>query len=323
MIPIRDTVPSKNHPVVTTAIISVNVVVFLYQLTLGPGIDRFIFTFGLVPSRYFVPHVSAYFSSGEQALALISYMFLHGGFWHLLGNMWSLYIFGDNVEDRLGSVRYLIFYLLCGTASGLTHLYLNPYSNIPTIGASGAIAGVMGAYFLLYPTSKILTLIPIVFIPLFFEIPSFVFLGIWFLIQFISAAGSSQASGGIAWWAHVGGFLSGMLFLKLFLLLPGTGITEQMRKVTTKKTTQRLHVLHPEKKTEDPNVYGNLSITPYEAIIGTEKMVTLPAGFQQARMFKVKVPPGVMRGTILRLSGIGKILPDGTRGDLLLTVDIL
>lgn len=324
MIPIRDTISSKNHPVVTYTLIAMNIAVFLLQLTQGPGLDRFVYIHGLVPARYTVAQVAEYFTLGQQMFSFFSYMFLHGGFWHLLGNMWSLYIFGDNVEDRLGSIRYAVFYVLCGATSGVSHLLLNPMSNVPTIGASGAIAGVMGAYFILYPGAKILTLIPIVFIPLFFEIPAFVFLGIWFLIQFLSAAGTSgRMASGIAWWAHVGGFVSGMIFLKLFLQVPTTGITDQMRQVTTKKKTHRFQMLHPEKTEEDPNLYGTLSITPYEAIAGTEKLVTLPVGFQQRRAFKVKVPPGVLRGTTLRLAGIGKMLSDGTRGDLLLRVDIL
>lgn len=323
MIPIRDTVSSKNHPVVTFSIIVINVLAFIFQVAQGPYQERFVYLFGLVPARYSISHVADYFTLGQQVFAFFSYMFLHGGILHLLGNMWSLYIFGDNVEDRLGSARYLIFYLLCGTASGVTHLLLNLHSNIPTIGASGAIAGVMGAYFILYPGAKILTLIPIVIIPFFFEVPAFVFLGIWFLIQFLSAAGSGSMGGGIAWWAHVGGFISGMVLIKIFSLVPDTGITEQMRKVTAKKKTGRLQVLHPQKTGQDPNLYGTLAITPFEAIAGTEKMVTLPGGFQQRRMYKVKVPPGVLRGTTLRLAGAGKSLPDGTRGDLLLQVDIL
>ncbi len=178
MIPLRDTTRSRNYPAVNTALIAANGLLFLVQLAQGPQQDAFIYTYGLVPARYSVPHVAAYFTSFQQALALLSFMFLHGGFWHLLGNMWSLYIFGDNVEDRLGPFRYLLFYLLCGWASGLFHLFLNWQSPVPTIGASGAIAGVMGAYLLLYPRSKILTLIPIFFIPYFIEIPAFFFLGL-------------------------------------------------------------------------------------------------------------------------------------------------
>ncbi len=133
----------------------------------------------------------------------MSYMFLHGGFWHFLGNMWFLYIFGDNIESRMGSLKFLGFYGICGILSGFFHFLLHPVSPIPTIGASGAVAGVMGAYFLFFPRTKILTLFPIVIFPLFFEIPAFIFLGIWFLMQFMNAAGSG-ASTGVAWWAHVG-----------------------------------------------------------------------------------------------------------------------
>ena len=130
-----------------------------------------------MPARYTVPEISGYFSIGQQVFSFVSFMFIHGGFWHLLGNMWSLYILGDNVEDRLGPLRYLAFYLLCGITSGLTHIIINHHSQLPTIGASGAIAGVMGAYFILYPKSKILTLIPIFIIPYFVEIPAFFFNG--------------------------------------------------------------------------------------------------------------------------------------------------
>ena len=238
MIPIRDTLSSKNYPVVNTAIIGLNVLVYLIQMSQGGQAGRFIYIYGLVPARYSLPQIASYFSLEQQLFSLISFMFLHGGFWHLLGNMWSLYIFGDNIEDRLGSLRYLLFYLLCGLASGLFHLLLNLNSNVPTIGASGAIAGVMGAYFLLFPKSRILTVIPILFIPFFIEIPAYFFLGIWFLLQFLSAAGSDGIAGGIAWWAHIGGFISGMILLKLFHVFPDSGITQQLRHVTEKKRLQ-------------------------------------------------------------------------------------
>ena len=140
MIPIRDTVQSKNYPVVNTVIIALNVLLYLVELAQGERLNHFILIYGLVPVRYSVPEISAYFTLGQQAFAFLSFMFLHGGFWHLLGNMWSLYTFGDNVEDRLGHLRYVIFYLLCGGASGLSHLFLNWHSQVPTIGASGAIA---------------------------------------------------------------------------------------------------------------------------------------------------------------------------------------
>ncbi len=136
MIPIRDTVSSKNYPVINNVIIGINVTLYLMELMQGGGLGKFIYIYGLVPARYSVPQLRSYFSIGEQIIPFISFMFLHGGFWHLLGNMWSLYIFGDNVEDELGHVRYLLFYLLCGLTSGFVHLIFNLHSNIPTIGAS-------------------------------------------------------------------------------------------------------------------------------------------------------------------------------------------
>ena len=321
MFPIRDTIPSKTYPVVTHALIGINVVVFLYQMTLGPNLDKFIYIYGLVPARYTVDYYAQYFSFGQQAFAWISFMFLHGGFMHLLGNMWTLYIFGDNVEDHLGSIRYLVFYLLCGLASGLSHMLLNSGSNIPTIGASGAIAGVMGAYFLLHPGARILTLIPILFIPWFVEIPAFVFLGFWFFLQFLNAAGSGTA-GGVAWWAHIGGFVFGMIFLKLFSRVPATGIGDRLRSATQKRHTSRLQVIRPSAPGEDLNLYGVIDVTAYESLTGTRKLVTVPWGFRR-KMVRVSVPPGVNEGTKLRLKGLGKPGPDGQSGDLMLKVRIL
>lgn len=321
MIPIRDTIRSKSLPVVNLSLIGINVVIFLLQSSLGGDLDRFFYYYGLVPARYFDPHLKSYFSTGNQLFAFLSFMFLHGGILHLLGNMWSLYIFGDNIEDRLGPARYLFFYLACGLASGLSHMLLSPHSNIPTIGASGAIAGVMGAYFLLYPTAKVLTLIPIIFIPWFVEIPAFFFLGFWFLIQFINAAGSDSQAAGIAWWAHIGGFVFGMASIKLFKLLPSTGVSSRMQTLTAKKRTHRLQVIHPSPSGNDHHLYGVVTVTPYEAMIGTRKLVNIPWGFQK-RLFNVLVPPNVSEGTVLRLKGLGKIIPDGQRGDLLLKVRI-
>lgn len=317
MIPIRDTIPSKNYPVVNITLIGVNVVIFLLELAQGPGLDRFIYIYGLVPARYTLPQISIHFSVSQQILSFLSFMFLHGGFWHLLSNMWSLYIFGDNVEDRLGSFRYLVFYLLCGLLSGLSHLFLNLYSNMPTIGASGAIAGVMGAYFILYPAARILTLIPIFIIPYFIEIPAFFFLGFWFLLQFLSAAGTRADISGIAWWAHIGGFIFGIIFLKLFLVFPGIGASEKIRRVTVKKKTDQFQVVHPIGPGEDLQLYGTLRITPYEAMEGTSKMVNIPWGFKK-RLFRINIPPGVKDGNVLRLKGLGKEASDGRRGDLLL-----
>jgi rhomboid family protein len=321
MIPIRDTIPSKNYPIANTTIIGINVIIYLIEMAQGPNLDRFVYMYGLVPARYSIPQIASYFTFGQQALSLVSFMFLHGGFWHILGNMWFLYIFGDNVEDRLGPFRYLVFYLLCGLVSGLSQLFFNFHSNVPTIGASGAIAGVMGAYLILHPHSKILTLIPIIFIPWFIEIPAFFFLGFWFFFQFINAAGSHGHISGIAWWAHIGGFVFGMVCLKIFLALPETGVSEKLRRVTAKRKTHRLQVIRPVGPGTAPHLYGTINITPFEAMIGTQKLVNIPWGFQK-RIVKVKVPPGVKEGSKLRLKGLGKITGDDQRGDLYLKVMI-
>lgn len=321
MFPIRDTISSKNYPVVNNTIIGINVVLFLFEMAQGANLDRFVYIYGLVPARYSMPQISSYFTTGQQLLSWLSFMFLHGGFWHLLGNMWSLYIFGDNVEDRLGPFRYLVFYLLCGITSGLSHLLFNFHSNMPTIGASGAIAGVMGAYLILHPHSKILTLIPIIFIPWFIEIPAFFFLGFWFVLQFINAAGSHGNIGGIAWWAHIGGFVFGIVLLKIFLMLPETGVSNKMRRVTAKRKTHRLQVVRPGGLGKDPHLYGTIDITSFEALAGTQKLINIPKGFHK-RIVKVIVPPGVKEGSKLRLKGLGKTASDGQRGDLYLKVMI-
>jgi membrane associated rhomboid family serine protease len=321
MIPIRDTIPARSYPVVTHSLIGICVVIYLLEMAQGPGLEKFIYVYGLVPARYSIPHVSSYFSTLQQVFSLISFMFLHGGFWHLLGNMWFLYIFGDNVEDRLGSLRYLCFYLTCGITSGLFHLMFNFHSNMPTIGASGAIAGVMGAYLMLYPHSRILTLIPIIIIPWFIEIPAYFFLGFWIFLQFINAAGSHANTAGIAWWAHIGGFAFGAIFLKAFMALPATGVSDKIRQFTVRKKTDRLQVIRPAGIGSDAHLYGTIAVTAFEAFKGTSKLVNIPWGFQK-RMIQVKVPPGVKDGSKLRLKGLGKITPDGQRGDLFLKVAI-
>jgi hypothetical protein len=318
MIPIRDTTPSKTYPVVNSLLIGFNVLVFLLQSASKAHPERFFYIYGMVPARYTVPEIADYFPISRQLFSLVSFMFLHGGFWHLLGNMWTLYIFGDNVEDRLGHVRYLVFYLVCGVVSGLVHFLSNVYSNVPIVGASGAIAGVMGAYFLLYPTSRILTLIPILIFPLFVEIPAFVFLGLWFLLQFLSATGGGTATG-IAWWAHIGGFLCGMALLQVFRTVPKTGITERLKPITERKSSPRLQVIRPVGRPDDLNLYGTLRVTPREAAYGARKLVNIPWGFHD-RMFQVRVPPGIQEGTNLRLAGIGKRDPEGARGDVVLRV---
>jgi curved DNA-binding protein CbpA len=180
---------------------------------------------------------------------------------------------------------------------------------------------VMGAYFILHPRSKILTLIPIFFIPYFINIPAYIFLGLWFLLQFINAAGSHGSAGGIAWWAHIGGFIFGMLFLKLFSALPDTGMSRRMRQLTTKRKTPRLQIIRPASSGEDPHLYALIKITPYEALTGTRKLVNIPLGFQK-RMFNVRIPPGIREGTVLRLKGLGQRLRSGEIGDLYLKVTI-
>jgi membrane associated rhomboid family serine protease len=322
MIPLRDTIPTRNFPIVNTTIIGINVLVYLIQIGQGKEFFRFIYTYGLIPVRYTMPQLGAEYFLGNAIFAFVSFMFLHSGFWHLLGNMWSLYIFGDNVEDRLGPIRYLAFYLLCGVASGVSHLLLNLQSDIPIIGASGAIAGVMGAYFILHPHSRILTLIPIFFIPYFLEIPAFFFLGIWFVLQFVSAALGLGDFGGIAWWAHIGGFVFGILFLKLFLMLPQTGITGKVQKATAKKKTHRFQVIRPVGTGPDQHMHAIIEVTPHEARTGVRKLVNIPRGFHR-RLLNVGVPPGVKEGTLLRLKGLGKsAYQTGEKGDLYLKVKI-
>ena len=322
MIPIRDTIPSKNYPVINHTIIGINVALYLFEMSQGANLDRFIYIYGLVPARYSVPQIASYFSTGQQLFSLLSFMFLHGGFFHLLGNMWFLYIFGDNIEDRLGPFRYIAFYLLCGITSGLSHLVLNFHSNMPTIGASGAVAGVMGAYLILHPHAKILTLIAIIIIPWFIEIPAFFFLGLWFVLQFLNATGTHGSASGIAWWAHIGGFVFGIVFLKILLALPETGATDRMRRVTAKRKTHRLQVIRPIGPGKDPHLYGTIAVTSFEALVGTKKLVNIPWGFQK-RIVKVIVPPGVKEGSKLRLKGLGKTTSDGQRGDLYLKVAIV
>ena len=319
MIPIRDTNRSKSYPVVNLALIAANVFFYLVEISQGPLEDRFVYIYGLVPARYSVPEIASLFTAWQQGIAFLSFMFLHGGFLHLLGNMWSLYIFGDNVEDRLGPARYLLFYLLCGWASGLSHLVTNLYSQIPTIGASGAIAGVMGAYLVLYPSSRILTLIPIFFIPYFIEVPAYLFLGLWFILQFISAAGSGGQTTGVAWWAHIGGFVFGIVLLKLFVKTPALGVSRRLQAAVPKTKTPRLQVIRTSSPSDDTNIYAQISLTPREAQFGARKLVNIPWGFQ-SRIFRVTVPPGVRQGTILRLAGMGKRISEREKGDLFLTI---
>ena len=209
MIPIRDVIPSRTVPFVTIGLIVLNTLVFFDELTLSPGkLSEFMLVYGVVPSAF-------------NWTSVLTSMFLHGGWLHVLGNMLYLWIFGDNVEDRLGHGRYLVFYLICGAAAAVAQVASSPNSGIPTVGASGAIAGVMGAYFVLYPHSRVLTLIPIFLIMELIEVPAIAFLGIWFLMQLFSGVGSiarttGSNGGGIAFWAHIAGFLAGIVGVFVF-----------------------------------------------------------------------------------------------------------
>src|SRR6185436_14635094 len=215
MIPLRDIIPSRTTPVVTIALIVINVLVFLYELALGRGVNAFTLYWGLVPAAF-------------SWVTVLTSMFLHGGLMHVAGNMLYLWIFGDNVEDRMGHGRYLVFYLLCGIAAALAQTITVPDSVVPMVGASGAIAGVMGAYFVLYPRSRIVTLVPLFFFIQLIEVPAIFFLGIWFLMQFLSGVGSIVSTvgnagngsggpiGGIAFWAHIAGFVAGITGVVLF-----------------------------------------------------------------------------------------------------------
>jgi membrane associated rhomboid family serine protease len=220
MIPLRDANPSRSFPIVTIVFIIINAFIFLYEVSLGRNLDEFFNIFALIPEKYFNQGALGGFSYLKRFYPFITSQFLHGGWMHLIGNMWFLWIFGDNIEDRLGHGKYILFYLLCGVAAGLTHVYSNPSSPVPTVGASGAIAGVMGAYTILYPRAKVLTLFIFFFFIRFIDVPAFIFLGVWFVIQFLSGAATMASGGahaGVAWWAHIGGFVVGVLFV---ILLP-------------------------------------------------------------------------------------------------------
>ena len=208
MIPLRDVITSRTTPYVTFALIALNAAVFVYQFLLGNTVEEFILYFGLIPAAF-------------SWVTVVTSMFLHGGLLHFGGNMLYLWIFGDNVEDRMGHGRFLVFYLLCGTAAALAQTASRPDSVIPMVGASGAIAGVMGAYFVLYPHSRIVTLLPFFVFFHIVEVPAIFFLGVWFVMQLLSGVGSigvttAGETGGIAFWAHAAGFLAGLSGVLVF-----------------------------------------------------------------------------------------------------------
>jgi membrane associated rhomboid family serine protease len=219
--PLKDTIPCSIFPIFNYLLIITCTLAFFGELSVGDqGLNPFIDTWGLVPA-----HLIAHPDVGEIETIFTS-MFLHGGWGHLLGNMWFLYIFGDNVEERFGHFFYPIFYLFCGCCAALAQVFINPDSNVAMIGASGAISGVLGAYFIFYPQARVLTLIPLGVFTRIMEVPAILFLGLWFLMQFftgVSALAISSAgeeTGGVAFWAHVGGFVAGVV-IALFMPKPG------------------------------------------------------------------------------------------------------
>lgn len=211
MIPLRDSTPGKHFPLVTVLLIILNLYIFYFETTLSSqGMEQLISSLGLVPARYnqLLP-LSAY-------LPFLTSMFLHGSWMHVIGNMWVLWLFGDNVEDNMGKVNFLLFYLLCGLIAAITHYYVNPSSTVPVVGASGAVAGIMGAYFLMFKHARVLTFVPPFFL---FNLPAWIYLGFWALTQLYSGTVQLSSSAGqqIAFWAHVGGFTAGMLLYRLFI----------------------------------------------------------------------------------------------------------
>ncbi|HYC89413.1 MAG TPA: rhomboid family intramembrane serine protease [Thermoanaerobaculia bacterium] len=216
MIPLRDDNPRRTFPIVTYLLVALNVLAFAWELSLGQQLDRALFNIAFIPARYWLPGHWVF-----DLMTIVTSMFLHGGLMHIGSNMLYLWIFGDNVEDRLGHFRYLLFYLLCGFLATFAHAVFSPGSRIPAIGASGAIAGVLGAYLILYPHARVMTLIPIFFLITIRQLPAIFILGFWFVLQLFSGVGSlgvpdAQDMGGVAYFAHIGGFVAGMALIGLF-----------------------------------------------------------------------------------------------------------
>jgi membrane associated rhomboid family serine protease len=218
MLPLRDDVPSRTFPFVTVGLIAANLVVFIGDLARSGGLQQAAYDYGFIPG-----YLTAFASGegvpvGQAFLPLFSSMFLHGGWLHLIGNMWYLWIFGDNVEDRLGHVSFLLFYVLCGLIGNLAHYVFNTGSALPAIGASGAVSGVLGAYLISYPRARVLVVLPLFVFWQLIRLPALVVLGFWLVLQFLNGAVSLAhgMDGGVAWWAHVGGFAGGMLVFLIF-----------------------------------------------------------------------------------------------------------
>jgi len=219
MIPLKDTTPRRSFPFITVLLIVANFIVFFHQISLSPAAgDAFIRVYGLVPHRIQLALAGRHYTLVQALVPFFTCMFLHGGWLHIIGNMWFLWIFGGNVEDRMGSASYLLFYVICGLGAGISQVAFSWGSVIPSIGASGAIAGVLGAYIIYFPRSRILSLVPLLVIWFMARIPAWIFIGLWFVVEFLSGLGSlaTATSAGIAWWAHVGGFLLGAILAKSF-----------------------------------------------------------------------------------------------------------
>jgi len=220
MIPIRDKNPSGTFPYVTISIIVLNVSVFLYEISLGPNLNIFLMKYGVVPLKVKHFSIDSDVTFINTFFPFISSPFLHGGFIHLIGNMWFLWIFGDNIEDKLGHFKFIIFYVICGITASYVHVIFNSQSNIPCIGASGAIAGVLGAYMVTFPYARIITIVPLFIFIQIIELPAIIVLGFWFVIQFFfGTASMSTSGGGVAWWAHIGGFASGIIMFYVIRIL--------------------------------------------------------------------------------------------------------
>jgi membrane associated rhomboid family serine protease len=215
MIPLRDLNPTRTTPFVNYLIIAVNILMFMWELSFGPNLERALFNVAFIPARFWTPGYLV-----PNLFTIFISMFLHGGLLHIASNMLYLWIFGDNIEDRLGHGRYLLFYLLCGFGATMSHAFFNAGSRVPAIGASGAIAGVLGAYLILFPTARVTTLIPIFVFITIRELPAVFILGLWFVLQLFSGVGSlsvvaQEQTGGVAYFAHIGGFVLGMILVKV------------------------------------------------------------------------------------------------------------
>lgn len=207
MFPLRDDIPSSRRPVITYILVAINVFVFIYEMSLGRGLRSFVISYGTIPQNII---------AGTTLYTLFTSMFLHGDFFHILGNMLYLWIFGDNVEDTLGKFGFIVMYLLSGLVGSFAHILVSQGSTVPTIGASGAVSGVLGCYLILYPRARVLAIVPIIFFIRFMMLPAYIFLGFWILLQIILGLGTAGGGAGVAYFAHIGGFVIGLLFGLIF-----------------------------------------------------------------------------------------------------------